>query len=87
MLISRKKYDEMQRSLIDKENRLEKLRETLQDKSIEIGMLRRQIERMKVENQTLEASLDATAAALEQTRNTLAVSEQKRKQLLHERRR
>lgn len=85
MLISRNKYNELQRSLLDKEDRLEKLRGVLQDKSIEIRQLRREIERMKIENQTLEASLDATAAALEKTRNTLAVSEKARKQLLRER--
>ena len=87
MLIPRRKYDELQKSLLDKEDRLEKLRGVLQDKAIEIRQLRREIERMKIENQTLESSLDATAAALEKTRNTLAVSEKARKQLLHERRR
>ena len=86
MLIPRRKYDELQKTLLDKEDRLEKLRGVLQDKAIEIRQLRREIDRMKIENQTLESSLDATAAALEKTRNTLAVSEKARKQLLKERR-
>ncbi len=86
MLISRKKYDELQRSLIDKEDRLEKLRGVLQDKAIEIRQLRREIERLRMENSTLEVQLDATVAALDQTKNTLAISEKARKQLLKERR-
>lgn len=87
MLISRKKYDELQHRLLEKEDGLEKLRGVLQDKAIEIRQLRREIDRMKTENKALEASLNATTAALEQTRNALAVSEKTRKQLLKERRR
>ena len=69
MLIPRRKYDELQKSLLDKENRLEKLRGVLQDKAIEIRQLRREIERLRTENRTLEVQLDATVAALDQTKN------------------
>ena len=86
MLIPRRKYDELQKSLLDKEDRLEKLRGVLQDKAIEIRQLRREIELVRTENRTLEVQLDATVAALDQTKNTLAISEKARKQLLKERR-
>lgn len=86
MLIPRRKYDELQKSLHDKEDRLEKLRGVLQDKAIEIRQLRREIERLRTENRTLEVQLDATVAAHDQTKNTLAISEKARKQLLKERR-
>ena len=86
MLIPRRKYDELQKSLLDKDDRLEKLRGMLQDKAIEIRQLRREIERLRTENKTLEVQLEATVAALDQTKNTLAISEKARKQMLKERR-
>lgn len=87
MLISRKKYDELYNGLLQKEQQLTDLRATLQDNAITIRSLERQIELQKKDIQTLNTSLDATASALEQTKSTLAVSEQARKQLLKERRR
>lgn len=87
MLISRKKYDELYNGLLHKEQQLTDLRATLQEQAHEIARLGRELEARKKEIQTLNASLDATSAALEQTRNTLAVSEKARKQLLKERRR
>lgn len=87
MFLPRAKYQALQDELLRKEQQLTDLRATLQDNAITIRSLERQIELQKKEIQTLNTSLDATASALEQTKSTLAVSEQARKQLLKERRR
>lgn len=87
MFLPRAKYQALQDELLRKEQQLTDLRATLQDNAITIRSLERQIELQKKDIQTLNTSLDATASALEQTKSTLAVSEQARKQLLKERRR
>ena len=87
MFISRNKYETMYGEILRKEQQLTDLRATLQDNAITIRSLERQIELQKKDIQTLNTSLDATASALEQTKSTLAVSEQARKKLLKERRR
>lgn len=75
-MVSRKKYDELYRKLLKKEEELDGKR-----------LLERENRMLKEEIRTLNASLDATAAELDQARGALAVSEKARKQLLKERRR
>lgn len=87
MFISRNKYETMYGEILHKEQQLTDLRAALQDKAFTIRKLETELKEKNKEIQTLNASLDATSAALEQTRNTLAVSEKARKQLLKERRR
>lgn len=75
-MVSRKKYDELYRKLLKKEEELDGKR-----------LLERENRMLKEEIRTLNASLDATAAELDKAKGALAVSEKARKQLLKERRR
>ncbi len=81
-IVSRRKYDELYRRLLKKEEELDELKLAQQEKdalSLENAALRSEIG-------ALNAQLDATAAELKKTKNTLQVSEQMRKKLLKERR-
>lgn len=83
--VRRKTYDECYHRLLQKEQELDDLRNTINQQRLTINLLNREKKKQSQELETLNASLDATAA-LEQTRNALALSEAQRKRLLKERR-
>lgn len=86
MWVSRKKYDELVRELLRSQEELAEARMKLQYKALCERKIEGDLKKAREELETLNTSLDATAAALEQTRNALALSEAQRKRLLKERR-
>ena len=80
--VRRKIYDECYHRLLQKEQELDDRRNTINQQRLTINLLNREKKKQSQEIETLNASLDATAAALEQTRNALALSEAHRKRLL-----
>ena len=85
MWVSRKKHDELVRELLRSQEELSEARMNLQYKALCERKIEGELKKAREEIETLNASLDATVAALEQTRNALAVSEAQRKRLLKER--
>lgn len=85
--VKRKIFDECYHKLLQKEQELEDLRNTVQQQKITINLLNRENKQQRQEIETLNASLDAATDALTATRNALSVSEQGRKRLLNEKKR
>lgn len=86
MFGSRKKLQEQFAEILRLNEALDKTKEELFNARIQAKGLARKLKAAEEENQALNISLDATAAALEQTRGALAASETQRKKLLNERR-
>lgn len=86
MFGSRKKLQEQFAEILRLNEALDKTKEELFNARIQAKGLARKLKAAEEENQALNISLDATAAALEKTRGALAASETQRKKLLNERR-
>ena len=86
MFGSRKKLQEQFAEILRLNEALDKTKEELINARIQAKGLARKLKAAEEENQALNISLDATAAALEKTRGALTASETQRKKLLNERR-
>ena len=85
--VKRKIFDECYHKLLQKEQELEDLRNTVQQQKVTINLLNRENKQQRQEVETLNASLDATSDALAAAKNALQISEQGRKRLLNEQKR
>lgn len=86
MFSSRKKLREQFMEILKLNEDLEQMKAELINARIHAKGMARRLAAAEEENQALNISLDATAAALEKTRGALAASETQRKKLLNERR-
>jgi hypothetical protein len=75
------------KAILRKEEEADELREELRLKRVTVSLQEREINRLKLEIATLNASLDATTDALAAAQNALKISEQGRKRLLNEKKR
>ncbi len=85
--VRRKTYDDCYHRLLQKEQELDDLRNTVNQQRLTINLLNRENKKQRQEIETLNASLDATAEALAAAKDALKISEQGRKRLLNEKRR
>ena len=75
------------KAILRKEEEADELREELRLKRVTVSLQEREINRLKQEIATLNASLDAATDALAAAQNALKISEQGRKRLLNEKKR